>query len=147
MTEQLLDTLKTVSDTIRVTVENSKSLENVTFDFSKIGNSDGLFISVIGYVVVFIALMLLYLFFANITKFLMMRQKLRLKKSGAKSDLSKDQLSMSGEINAAIGMALFLHFEEVHDFENTVLTIKKVQKSYSPWSSKIYGLREYPRRK
>ena len=26
-----------------------------------------------------------------------------------------------------------------HDFENPILTIKQAQKSYSPWSSKIYG--------
>jgi hypothetical protein len=37
--------------------------------------------------------------------------------------------------------------EEVHDFEDTVLTIKKVQKPYSPWSSKLYGLRQYPPKK
>ncbi|HSD63250.1 MAG TPA: hypothetical protein VLB50_05600, partial [Ignavibacteriaceae bacterium] len=56
-------------------------------------------------------------------------------------------LSVSGEINAAISAALYLYFEEVHDTENTVLTIKKVQKNYSPWSSKIYGLSEYPLKK
>ena len=34
----------------------------------------------------------------------------------------------------------------VHDFEETILTINKVKRNYSPWSSKIYGLRELPRR-
>ncbi len=150
MNEELniaVDTVRTAIDTLKNTVDNSKSLQNISFDFSKMLNGDGIFISIIGYIVVFLSLMLLYLFFANISKFLMMRQKLRLKKSGVKSELSNEELSMSGEINAAIGLALYLHFEEVHDFENTVLTIKKVQKTYSPWSSKIYGLREYPKRK
>jgi glutaconyl-CoA/methylmalonyl-CoA decarboxylase subunit delta len=150
MNEELniaVDTVKAVLDTVKHTAGNTKSLQNVSFDLSKMLNSDGILISVIGYIVVFAALVLLYLFFANITKILMFRQKIRLKRSGEKSDLSNEELSMSGEINAAIGMALFLHFEEVHDFENTILTIKKVQKTYSPWSSKIYGLREYPKRK
>ncbi len=49
----------------------------------------------------------------------------------------------SGEVIAAIGMALYQHFN-VHDTENTVLTINKVKRAYSPWSSKIYGLRHNP---
>ncbi|TFU95121.1 lamin tail domain-containing protein [Barnesiella sp. WM24] len=51
----------------------------------------------------------------------------------------------SGEEIAAIVMALQEHLN-AHDKESTILTINKVRKSYSPWSSKIYGLRELPRR-
>lgn len=51
----------------------------------------------------------------------------------------------SGEEIAAIVMALHEHLD-AHDQENTVLTINKVKRAYSPWSSKIYGLRELPRR-
>lgn len=51
----------------------------------------------------------------------------------------------SGEEIAAIVMALHEHLN-THDQENTILTINKVKKAYSPWSSKIYGLRELPRR-
>ncbi|MDE6651203.1 MAG: OadG family protein, partial [Paramuribaculum sp.] len=51
----------------------------------------------------------------------------------------------SGEEIAAIVMALHEHLD-AHDQENTILTINKVKKAYSPWSSKIYGLREVPRR-
>ena len=51
----------------------------------------------------------------------------------------------SGEEIAAIAMALHEHLN-AHDQEDTVLTINKVKRAYSPWSSKIYGLRELPRR-
>ncbi len=51
----------------------------------------------------------------------------------------------SGEEIAAIVMALNEHLN-AHDKESTILTINKVRKTYSPWSSKIYGLREIPRR-
>ena len=38
-------------------------------------------------------------------------------------------------------MALHLYYDEdVHDIEKAIVTIKKVEKRYSPWSSKIYGL-------
>jgi len=50
-----------------------------------------------------------------------------------------------GEINAVIAAAIHMYLQEVHDFENYSLTIKRIDKIYSPWSSKIYGLRKWPR--
>jgi len=138
----VIDSLSTGPDSLAGTA----SLQNISFDPSNIISNNGIVISIVGYVVVFMALLLLYIAFANITRLLVLRQKMRLKLSGEKKELTHDELSLSGEINAAIGMALYLHFSEIHDFESTVLTIKKVQKAYSPWSSKIYGLRENPRR-
>lgn len=52
----------------------------------------------------------------------------------------------SGEEIAAIAMALHEHFNH-HDNESFVLTVRKMKRAYSPWSSKIYGLRELPHRK
>lgn len=51
----------------------------------------------------------------------------------------------SGEVIAAISAALSEHLD-AHDRESTVLTINKVRRAYSPWSSKIYNLRELPRK-
>lgn len=48
---------------------------------------------------------------------------------------------MNGEISAAICMALSEEQNEAHDTENMILTIRKVERKYSPWSSKIYGMR------
>jgi hypothetical protein len=49
------------------------------------------------------------------------------------------------ELVAAIGVALKLYLEEIHDYEKTIMTIKSVVRPYSPWSSKIYGLRQNPK--
>lgn len=51
-----------------------------------------------------------------------------------------------GEVLTAIFMALHENQEVVHDVENTVLTLEPVIRNYSPWNSKIYGLRELPRK-
>jgi hypothetical protein len=51
----------------------------------------------------------------------------------------------AGEVNAAIAMALYLYSSEMHDQENPVITMIRVSRTYSPWSSKIYGLRKLPR--
>ncbi len=50
----------------------------------------------------------------------------------------------SGEVIAAIAAALSEHFAGGHDLEETILTIRKLKKAYSPWSSKIYNLRTMP---
>lgn len=52
-----------------------------------------------------------------------------------------------GEVFAAIAMAMHEYQSDVHDVEDTVLTITRVKRSYSPWSSKIYTLRETPHKK
>ena len=50
----------------------------------------------------------------------------------------------SGEIFAAIAMAIHELNDEHHDFESSILTIKKAQRNYSPWNSKVLSLRQNP---
>ncbi len=138
------DTIKSAADSISNSLNADQLLNKIEFNPSNILNSQGIFISVVGYLVVFIALLLMYMMFVNLSRFLQFRVRSKLAKQGEISSSSGKDISVSGEINAAISAALYLYFEEVHDIESTVLTIKKVQRSYSPWSSKIYGLREYP---
>ena len=52
-----------------------------------------------------------------------------------------------GDVIAAIAMALHEVQGSDHDVEETILTISRVKRSYSPWSSKIYTLRENPHKK
>lgn len=115
------------------------------FDLSNILENDGVLISVVGYIVVFVSLLLLAIIITNFQKVLQIKQRKKLKSVGHRA-ADADDLSISGDVSAAISTALYLHFEEKHDLENTVLTIKRVQRTYSPWSSKLYGLREYPKR-
>jgi Na+-transporting methylmalonyl-CoA/oxaloacetate decarboxylase gamma subunit len=115
------------------------------FSFSNIWENDGVLISVVGYVIVFVALLLLAIIITYFQKVLQLQQRKKLKEKGHRA-ADTENLSISGEVSVAISTALFLHFQEKHDLENTVLTIKRVQRTYSPWSSKLYGLREYPKR-
>jgi hypothetical protein len=47
---------------------------------------------------------------------------------------------------AAVALALKLYQEEAHIRESTVITINRVSRVYSPWSSKIHGITQMPRR-
>ena len=50
----------------------------------------------------------------------------------------------SGEVIAAISAALAQHFGADHDMQDTILTIRRMRKAYSPWNSKIYNMRHEP---
>ena len=111
----------------------------------------GVFMALTAMSVVFLALILLYVVFKNVGKFHIKQASEAAKATVKNAD--SHPIATSGEVSAetfaAIAMAvhLFQIENEAHDFENTILTINKVSKSYSPWSSKIYTLRETPQLK
>jgi len=117
-------------------------LGEVIFDLSRI-TSDYTTLAFVGYVIVFVALISLYFVFQYIPKLLDIITKRRLKRQMRKRGMEEvviDDLTISGEVSAAISTALHLFFNEMHDDEKTVLTIKKISSRYSPWSSKIYNV-------
>lgn len=134
---EILQVTQTLTDTSIVKVHKNSEL------FLKI-DPYGIGMTVIGYVIVFIALLLLYIIFYNLTKILTGNIRRLLRKEGQIVD-AKVSSQLSGELNAAIAAAIYLYYNEIHDQENTVLTINRVSRAYSPWSSKIYSLRQYPR--
>ena len=103
----------------------------------------GLTVAIVGFLIVFSALTMLVLVFSRLPKIINMqlnRQKLRKnKKSETPQPVSGDDFVVEGNVTAAISLALHLYFNELHDEESNVVTIKKVKKAYSPWSSKIYS--------
>lgn len=122
---------------------------NVKVEKFRVLDKTGVILTILAMAIVFAALLVLSLCFYAISKIGEKTSKVnKIKSQGgepksvAKADAPKND---SGEEIAAIVMALHEHLN-AHDQENTVLTINKVKKAYSPWSSKIYGLRELPRR-
>ena len=112
----------------------------------------GLLMAILGMGIVFTVLLLLFVVFTNTPKLYTPEFKASLaafftfKKQAkdtveAESSTAAKPEDLSGEVNAAIAAAIHLYRSELHDYENTVLTINKVSRTYSPWNSKIYGLR------
>lgn len=102
-------------------------------------NNDALILSLVGYVIVFLALTLLYTVFHNLPKLLQFNLRRQLRKKG-KSEIVIEDITITGEVSAAISTAIHLFFSEMHDEEAHVLTINKISKRYTPWSSKIYNV-------
>lgn len=122
---------------------------NTKVESFRILDKSGVVLTLMAMAIVFAALLILSLCFYAISKIGSAVSKInKMRSQGvepnaiAKADAPAND---SGEEIAAIVMALHEHLN-AHDQENTILTINKVKKAYSPWSSKIYGLREIPRR-
>ena len=99
-------------------------------------------IAILGYSIVFIALVLLYMVFYYMPKILNKSEKQKImREQKISAEEAEKAMNISVEVNAAIGMGIFMYYNEYHDEDNNILTIKRVSKVYSPWSSKIYSVR------
>ena len=111
-------------------------------------DENGFGMAIIAMCIVFSALLLLSVCFYIISK---IGAKITRRNKAASQGINLKEVEKTerpdhdtGEEIAAIAMALHEHLN-THDRENTVLTINKVKRAYSPWNSKIYNMREMPR--
>ena len=99
--------------------------------------SNALMIALIGLLLVFAMLVLMVFIMKAFGKvFTLHRQKAPAAK-----------VHMSDEVVVAITTAIKLYKSAIHDSESEMLTINRIARTYSPWSSKIYGLTSMPERK
>jgi hypothetical protein len=124
---------------------NNKILDtNEKIENFKENDSIGVGMTLTAMFVVFIALVGLYLLFKLVGNIaISLSHKRAMKASGLTKEEARGVTERSGDIYAAIAMAIY-EATELHDEENTILTIKNTARNYSPWSSKIYTLREVP---
>lgn len=107
----------------------------------------GVVITIVAMSVVFCALIILYVLFKFIGNVAIRTLQKRSDETTEKTGTTKtDVAEASAETYAAIGVALHLFKEEneAHDEESFLLTLQHTDRTYSPWSSKIYTLRQTP---
>ena len=124
--------------------------KNVKIDMFTEHDPFGVGMAIMAMAIVFAGLLLLYLLFrliGQISVLIKKRNAMRVHGISDKEEAKEKGFGReAGEVYAAITMALYQHLE-AHDVEDTILTINKVKKAYSPWNSKIYSLREIPSKK
>ena len=91
-----------------------------------------------GFIILFIALFIFFLYRTD--KIIKAKNQLL-----AQPVHTSHNNEMSDEAAAAIALAIHMYKREMHDIESLTITLKKVSRIYSPWSSKIYTLRQNPR--
>ena len=114
-------------------------------------NTGGSSMMTIVIIVVLIALLILYFLLKRMGKKQIemlehSKQERKEKSIEQKHEDVVSSVAVGDGVYAAIAAAIHLYGEELHDVENTVLTINKVSRTYSPWSSKIHGLNTYFKR-
>ena len=131
---------------------NNKTIEsNPKMDKFEQHDPVGVGMAISAMAVVFTGLILLYLCFKLVGKFaIALRKRNAMKAQNVTDHKEAKEMKLGeapGEVIAAISMALHEAQGADHDVEETILTISRVKRSYSPWSSKIYTLRETPNKK
>ena len=134
-----------------ITPGECNKVESVNSSVEKFRANDphGFVLTLMAMGIVFSALLLLsicFYFFGKLNEKRATRKKAAAIAPNSASASAEAVKGDSGEEIAAIAMALYEHLN-AHDKEDAILTINKVKKAYSPWSSKIYTLRETPSRK
>lgn len=116
---------------------------------------NGIYVTIVSVTIVLIALIFLFLLINLFARIMVRSARKKASQTKTKS-MVVDDMNISvpvgcdsvvnGEIIAAIALAMKLNQTEIHDRESDVITINKVARVYSPWSSKIHGLTHMPER-
>ena len=116
--------------------------------FANIGWAEMLLMAGIGFALVFLTLVLL-IFIMKGMGWVFTRQKKAAKAATTGTPVADDEHEAitDQEIAAAIMTALKLYKSNLHDQESEMITIHRIARAYSPWSSKIHGLTQLPERK
>ena len=130
---------------------NNQTLEgNAKMEKFQSHDSAGIGMSITAMSVVFFGLILLYVMFRLIGQAaISLRRRNAMEAKDIKCEVEAKEKKLGeapGEVIVAISLAMHEMQNDVHDVEDTVLTITRVKRSYSPWSSKIYTLRELPKK-
>lgn len=128
---------------------NNKTIEsNPKMDKFEQHDPVGVGMAISAMAVVFTGLILLYICFRLTGKSAVsLRKRNAMKAQNVTDHKEAKEMKLGeapGEVIAAISMALHEAQGADHDVEETILTISRVKRSYSPWSSKIYSLRQTP---
>lgn len=131
----------------RVTPSSNNAVLEENPKVTLLSESDpwGVMMTMTSMLVVFVGLLLLYLIFRAIGNTAKRISNKRVASTGTLSAVRSESL-LTGEVLAAISAAIYELNQDVHDVESTILTISEVKRKYSPWSSKLYTLRQDPRR-
>ena len=114
----------------------------------KIKNSDpiGIGLTAVAVAVVFLALVCISLILQGSGKLMSGmddKKKKDNKKGGAAVKAAAAAADKEGEIYAAIAAAIHLYNDELHDEEDAVITIQKVEREWTPWNAKYYNMNQY----
>ncbi len=116
----------------------------------KIKHSDpvGIGLTAVAVSVVFLALVCIALIISGSGKLIVNAEERKKNKGNAQKKAitpvsEGSSASSEQEVIAAIAAAIHLYNDELHDEEDTVITIQKVEREWTPWNAKYYNMNHY----
>jgi len=139
---------------IRGGLDNLKSAPALEYHYrvakqaEKIKQSDpvGIGLTAVAVAVVFLALVCISLILQGSGKLIGSveeRKKQKTSKAKAIKPVSEGSSANDQEVYAAIATAIHLYNDELHDEEDTVITIQRVEREWTPWNAKYYNMNHY----
>ena len=114
--------------------------------FANVGWPEMLLMALFGFLMVFTVLVLL-IFVMKGMGWIFTRDRKPKAVATSSAEPALDHAISDQEIAAAIITALKLYKSNLHDQESEMITISRIARAYSPWSSKIHGLTQVPEKK
>lgn len=99
-------------------------------------------LAVVAVSVVFFALVCIMFMMGGYGK-LIQRFQNRKQASGKAAATSGTGNAPEGEVYAAIAAAIYAYSQDLHDVEDTVITIQKTERAWTPWNAKFYNMNRY----
>lgn len=99
-------------------------------------------LAVVAVSVVFFALVCIMFMMGGYGK-LIQRFQNRKQTSGKATATSGTGNVPEGEVYAAIAAAIYAYSQDLHDVEDTVITIQKTERAWTPWNAKFYNMNRY----
>ena len=129
------------ADTAKAVAKAAEEWNRYGMDSIEAGN--GVTITIVGMFVVFSALAIMSgtIYYLVVLSQAFIRKRIRDENAAV---LAPSGSRISGEIVAAIALALEQQILQIHDDDDAVLTIKRISRPYSPWSSKLHGMTRPP---
>ena len=127
--------------------ESSTFHYHVPKQAERIKESDpvGVGLTVVAICVVFVALVCICFIMKGYGSVIMKVQDRKKRKSAAKAgdEMPAKTSEVAGEVYAAIAAAIYMYDQDMHDEEDTVITIQKVERAWTPWNAKYYNMNKY----
>ena len=114
--------------------------------FANVGWPEMLLMALIGFLLVFVVLVLL-IYIMKAMGWIFTRDRKPKAVATSSAEPALDHAISDQEIAAAIITALKLYKSNLHDQESEMITISRIARAYSPWNSKIHGLTQVPEKK
>lgn len=109
----------------------------------KASDPHGLGLAIVAISVVFFALVCVMFIMFGYGGLIQRIQNRHNKTAQGSTDAVAKSTSQEGEVCAAIAAAIYAYAQDLHDVEDTIITIQKVERAWTPWNAKFYNMNKY----